>query len=595
MDMFFVISGFVITRSNLVAIDAGTFKWWQFYQRRLRRLMPALLLVLVATIAMGWFSMMPGVYHRLGASTLAAVAFVPNWLLWSEGGYFDIGASAKPLLHLWSLGVEEQFYLLWPLAAVFFGRGRRFAFILSVGALLSLLYCAWLTPLDRDAAFYLPFSRIWEPAIGCLLALCPPRDGGRLNHALSVLAVAGLLASVCLIGEDGFPGLAALLPVVATAMLLASGPRSIVNSRLINRRLMTWIGRISYPLYLWHWPILVFASMQFGPSLSAATLVVLLVVAVLLASLTYHFVELPLRRSFALPVLAYAGLGGAALAGLFAFWVYETGGALLRYPPTVRPVLAYQTYAYQDDARYPTCWLRDDQPLSEAADTCTPPPGLPGPSVAIWGDSHAARLYPGLHAVVGDNVAQFTRNACPPIMDTGSHGCQVGNAAVIAEMRQNPPDQVLLFAAWFNHDGWSGDAPILGRIDRTISDLQAAGVARITLIGPGPNFGGDLPSQIFGYWQRNHRLPDRLAGSPNDQNRQIDAALALFAQERKIEFFSIYDVLCEQAGCLTHIPGDQADLVSWDYGHLTTPGAEWLADQMVAAGVLRSNKGTDLQ
>ena len=241
VDIFFVISGFVITRSNLTEISAGRFSWWRFYQRRLRRLMPALLLVLFGTIVMGWATMMPGAFYHLGTSALAAVVFVPNVLLLSEGGYFDIGPAAKPLLHLWSLGVEEQFYLLWPLAARFFGRGKSFVYILSIGALLSLFYCAWLTPLDQDAAFYLPFTRIWEPAIGCLLALWPGHKNDRLNDALSIVAIVGLAASVRLVGEDGFPGLAALLPVSATTMLIASGPNSVVNAWLMKLRPLTWI------------------------------------------------------------------------------------------------------------------------------------------------------------------------------------------------------------------------------------------------------------------------------------------------------------------------------------------------------------------
>lgn len=586
VDIFFVISGFVITKSSLPSIRAGTFKWTEFYLRRLRRLMPALVLVIATTLMAGLFLLLPADFRRLGTSAMAAVAFLPNLSLWVEGGYFDVGSYTKPLKHLWSLGVEEQFYFVWPILVLCFGRGRHFPIVLCLAALASLTLCILVSPVDRDAAFYLPQYRFWELAAGCLLAMSPQWKGAWLNHVLSIIAGLGLLASVFLVSEDGFPGYAALLPVAATALLIATGPSSVINARGLASAPLTWLGRISYPLYLWHWPLLVFAWVTFGPELSVPLLMAILGFAVILAATTYYWVELALRLHFSTRQLAGAGVVAAMLVGLSAFSIYRSDGALWRYPEEIRQVLAFQSYEFMTDARYPACWLSDNTPFADMSLECRAGSDGPPAALAIWGDSHAARLYPGLRRLGSVDVSQFTRNACPPILDLPAPGCALGNREVMQAIRENPPRHLLMFAAWFNHTGWFNEAPLVAQLDRTISELQAAGVGRITVIGSAPNYPQGLPSQMFDYWRQHGDLPSRLPGDPTQQIALIDAKLAAAAEVRQVEYVSMHSLLCDDTGCLTSLPGHPSDLMTWDYGHLTTNGAAWIVEQLVDRGII---------
>jgi len=552
--------------------------------------MPALVLVLVATIVVGWSVLLPADYRRLGASTIASVAFVPNLLLLFEGGYFDADADSKPLLHLWSLGVEEQFYILWPLLAIWFGRSRYFPLVIGLVIGLSLLLCLWVSSVNQDAAYYLPFTRFWEPAAGCLLALLPKVRKGATSDVLSVVAALGLVASVFVVSKEGFPGYSALLPVGATALLIACGPASIVNAKLLARGPIVWVGKISYPLYLWHWPLLVYTWIIWGKHIAPSTLLSVLGVALVLAAVTHHWGELRLRRSLSTPRLAFGGAAAAMVVGVFAFGIYHTDGVLARYPVEIRQVLAFQNYEFAKDARYPACWLSDDAPFSSATAECAPGADKPAARLAIWGDSHAARLYPGLRDVAGGNVAQFTRNACPPILDLPALGCRLGNNAVMEAIRLNPPEHVVMFAAWFNHTGWLDRAPLVNQLDRTIRELQNAGVSRVTLVGSAPNYPKGLPSQIFEYWRHVGKLPDRLPGDPTGQLALIDEKIAGVARQRQVGYVSIFAILCNTAECVTHTPASRSDLMTWDYGHLTTNGAVWFAKRLAGLGIIEPTK-----
>ena len=595
VDVFFLISGFVITRSHIGSVENGTFDWVDFYRRRIRRIFPALFLVLLASAIAGWVLLWPVDLVRLGTNIVAAALFVPNLLLWSEAGYFDVTSHTKPLLHLWSLGIEEQFYLLWPVMLLLLGRAKWLIFALLALSVVSFVYSAYTVDTAPTAAFYSPLSRMWELGAGCILAIWAHRRAdapvfsAQSRNAMSMSGVALVVITfVTLESNSPFPGWRATLPVLGTALVIA-GEDASVNRAILSNRSVVYIGLISYPLYLWHWPLLTFSRIVHG-ELSVMTHVSLLSAAFVLAAATYNFIERPISKVRNIRVVsrtAIASMGFVGLAGLF-FW--SVGGALFRFPAEIQPIIAHKNYEFKKDARFPACWLADDVDFNKIAKECYPSSDRTKQSVLIWGDSHAARLYPGMRVVLdsGVDVAQFTRNSCPPVLDVVRGSCTRGNRAILDQLRVVPPAIVVLFGAWERYgDDWSPDSYLGGKLASTIDQLRRAGVAKIILVGPAPYFHPGLPELVFHQWKEDSRvgaLPGRLIEGVSTKTPRIDMDLSRIARSQAVQYASIYNFLCNSEGCLTHI--SRTDLVTWDYGHLTTSGATMVVRGMVDAGLL---------
>jgi peptidoglycan/LPS O-acetylase OafA/YrhL len=324
VDIFFVISGYLITSILVSELEHGRFHILGFYSRRIRRIFPALLLVLAATLAFGWVVLLPAEFRQIGKHVAGGGAFVSNLVLWNEAGYFDNLASTKPLLHLWSLGIEEQFYVLWPLLLWLVYR-RRINFFVLIGLVFLLSMAANLTLVRSDvtAAFYSPASRFWElmaGGIGAQLSLhhrAWPAPGRQLASAAGALLLAA--GFVLIRPQDAFPGWWALLPVAGAFLLIMAGPHALLNRRVLAARPTVFVGLVSYPLYLWHWPLLSFGYIVNGDKPALLARVALIGAAFVLAVLTYRLVELPLRRLRGHRRLARrlaGGMGAAVLAGV---------------------------------------------------------------------------------------------------------------------------------------------------------------------------------------------------------------------------------------------------------------------------------------
>lgn len=335
VDVFFVISGFLITSIIVEGMRQGTFSFSEFYGRRIRRIFPALLLVLTSCLVFGWYGLLAIEYEQLAKHALAATVFLSNFALWSEAGYFDKTAEAKPLLHLWSLSIEEQFYLVWP-ALVWAAFRFRANLLLIIAALAIASFAtdvAYLSTGDGVAAFYAPHARAWELLCGSLLA-CTALAGGSpdatnrklLADACSIAGAVLLLVGFWAISkESNFPGFAALVPVGGAVMLIAAGPHALVNRTVLSNKVLVAIGLISYPLYLIHWPLLSFARIIEGEVPSRGYRALAVVISFLLAWLTYRVVEKPIRSrpfSWKAPAL----VASSTLAGLAAYAVFASEG-----------------------------------------------------------------------------------------------------------------------------------------------------------------------------------------------------------------------------------------------------------------------------
>ncbi|GAA5003270.1 acyltransferase family protein [Pseudoluteimonas lycopersici] len=594
VDVFFVISGFLITGLLLDDLAVGRFSLVDFYARRIRRIFPALIVVLAACLGYGWFALRAEVYALLGEHTAWGAGFASNLLQWSEVGYFNPAGIRKPLLHLWSLGIEEQYYLVWPLLlwlAWRLPRGPQIAIGLVLAT--SLVLCLYLSRGNAVAAFYSPYSRFWELAAGAMLAIRAHRMAGTVAPRAIPLANAASLAGLTLIvaatvyirQNPPYPDWRALLPVASSALLVASGPGGFVNRALLSRKWMVGIGLVSYPLYLWHWPIFVFQNFAHDGDVSWPQRLAGLALAFVLAIATFFFIEKPIRFGMparrSAPVLFAAmlaiGLCGAAIAHFDGFPAHFRGPAA--------PYGAYR-FDYHADARSPQCWLPPGSRADAYAPECIDPDnGQHLPLVLLWGDSHAGRLYPGLRKIADGRfrIAQFTRSSCAPNFWTFHPRrkvavCAEGNIHVMRVVQELHPDVVVLFAYW---SGWKPRA-----MDRillpTVHALRQNGARRVIVVGPAPAWRWPLPNILFRMAREQDRAPPmRMSQSMETDRARIDADMrAAIERQGEAEYVSAMDAFCDARGCLTRTGQDASTLTTWDYGHLTTHGAEYLARRL---------------
>ncbi len=314
VDVFFVISGFLITGLIHAEMRSGEYSLAAFYERRARRILPALFAVVAAAAVAALFLLFPADLRRFGESVAATALFVSNFDFWQQSGYFDAGAEAKPLLHTWSLAVEEQFYLLFPLLlGLFRSAGRRGLLLLAGGlALASFGFGLWAVRAYPAMAFYLAPARVWELMLGAILALAEvPRPPRWIAEALSLLGLALLAVAVFAFSPDTpMPGANALLPCLGAALLIyANGAGDTLAARGLSLRPMVFAGLISYSLYLWHWPVFVFARYLRVAPLGAAETLALIALSVGLAVLSWRFVERPFRDPAAAVAAKHLHLG----------------------------------------------------------------------------------------------------------------------------------------------------------------------------------------------------------------------------------------------------------------------------------------------
>jgi peptidoglycan/LPS O-acetylase OafA/YrhL len=337
VDIFFVISGFLISTILYSNLATGHFSMLDFYGRRIRRIFPALILVMASCYALGWFVLLPDEYAQLGKHIAGGAGFVQNFVLWNESGYFDNAADTKPLLHLWSLGIEEQFYIIWPIL-LWIGYRLRLN-LLSLTLLIAIVSFVLNirginVTKDLTATFYSPQTRFWELLIGAIAAYLTLYPSAKLKifiaktfavikstfsaiiwnkaqqqalqiksaspvNVANVYSIGGLL--ILLLGmalinkHSAFPGWWALLPTIGSVLLIIAGPAAIINRAVLSNKILVAIGLISYPLYLWHWAILAFLRIMQGEVAPWWYRLLAVLVAVALSTLTYKLIEKPIR------------------------------------------------------------------------------------------------------------------------------------------------------------------------------------------------------------------------------------------------------------------------------------------------------------
>jgi peptidoglycan/LPS O-acetylase OafA/YrhL len=595
VDIFFVISGYLITGIIQSEVKRDTFSFARFYERRLRRLLPALYVMVALTAIPSFHDLLTSERLEFFRSVAAVVTFTSNFFFWFQTGYFDHAAVEKPLLHTWSLAVEEQFYLvlplvLWTLSKLTRGARAALPVSLIVLALASFVLCIWLMKTERSAsAFFMSPPRAWEFLIGGLVA---SPGFPLLRHALARQIARGtalvLLATpiFSLRQGPGFPGLNALTPCIGAAVFIwsAIGVPSVTRSRYSPLKLVQFFGRISYSLYLWHWPLFTFARFsKNGLVLDAADKVALFALTVAISYLSWRFVEQPFRQASLVPTRRAAfGIAGLSTMVLLAG---SAGGIVMSQRPSDADRVAvhlesYNAYDHQALYRFGSCFAPANGVFGDACLAA-----VPGKTnVLLWGDSLAAHYFYGLSKAIDPqsvNILQATQTQCMPTLNVAPQGtapCRSLATQMDAVFRDGrKPDLVIMSADWLEYSRPPRFDGMIADIKQTISRLNELGIP-VVLLGPAVQFRARLPSMLMrAYLRHVDALPeDFVLPYVFALDQMMKAALPA---HEKFSYVSVLDAVCPARQCPLTVEGGIP--LSFDYAHLTAEGSVYVMKTLV--------------
>jgi peptidoglycan/LPS O-acetylase OafA/YrhL len=590
VDIFFVISGYLISSLILHDLLKGTFSYKQFYIRRIRRIFPALICVLVSTVLTGWFLLPEDEFKNLGKHIASAVVFISNFVFWNESGYFDATAEAKPLLHLWSLAIEEQFYIFWPLLIGLFWKRRKVFLCMAISLIaVSMAVNVFTTTQDPTAAFYSPLSRIWELLAGALVAylhLQHPKRSDKLSDLQSLLGVILLLLAFSLVTKSAaFPGWWATLPTLGACLLIYSGADSCVNKYVLSQPPIRWVGTISYPMYLWHWPMISLAFIvNHYQSPSAPQRVVIFFLTILLAWLTTRLIEKPVRfgnkvatRSLTLAFISIGLIGGLLylLDGVPSRSINQD--AATRFINSYAKLHKFGMSDYYQEKCDLYDWKTGNYRQSISSDCM--PMSRPSSTVLLWGDSHAQALSHGFRKNLSSSTAfsQITTSGCKPNLVTSVNtpktkddlGCQQSNRLAMQYIANAKPNKVFVAQA-ADHD----------RTDwESVASFVRQNGGEFVLIGPVPQWRPSLPVIAAKQLPK----PEVFQNSGLDLNiLDIDAKISKKYATSSFQFVSVIQSMCKPTGCRATLETtDQFNLLLLDYGHLTPAGSDFIVRELV--------------
>lgn len=619
VDVFFVISGFLITSLLIEQKRNQTYSLISFYEKRARRILPAMYAVIFACLPFAWHVMDHAEFRSFGRSILAVLFFVSNIFFWKQTDYFDQAADLKPLLHTWSLGVEEQFYILFPLALsavwAWSRRGRGFFFALM--ALISLIAAQVLSKAYPSANFFLPTSRVFELLIGSLGSFAidagvREKQDGVKGSLLSMLGMGLIIFSVGYCDKNmPFPSLWALLPTTGTFLFLVFCPTQSFVGRVFSMPLMRGVGLVSYSLYLWHQPLFAFKRLYALEALTPGDYIPLIILSVVLAILSWKYIEQPLRNAKHFPLKRFIKMNAVAFGVLLIVGLFF--GIPREIPFRISGERAQFLDASKDNAHHlliiegEECYDRD------VGNACILGDATQKPTLALWGDSHAGALTLSLHQYLKKNkraAYQFTKTGCPPARDLrrADQGdrdqCSSYSDKVMEKLHDATIETVIVAARYpiyaeqkrfDNKEGgiepgedfvvWPAKREInaleerrdhvLQRYQETFKELLALS-KKVVIVYPIPEVGFNVPKTLEKLYFK-HGMKDFHITTSYDvfKERTKRVRNALDAIQNP-NVFRIYPekILCDtliKDRCVVH---HGKDVYYWDYDHLTTKGAD---------------------
>lgn len=587
VDVFFVISGFLITSIIYSDIQKGRFSLARYYERRFRRILPALVAVLITFLGLGYALLLPTDFQNLGVQSAFAAFGISNFFFWEHSEYFDVASEQQPMLHTWSLGVEEQFYIVWPLMLVAILRlarsGGRLASVITLALLIlgSFSLSVYQVAAQPVSAFYLLPSRAWELALGAILVFAPPLAGAAAHVAPGV-GLALIAYAVGFLNSDlPFPGSNALFPCIGAALVIWPRSTKSITALPLHFPPMIWIGLISYSLYLWHWPVLViYRLMGIGKPLSTTELWSLAGLAFVLSIVSYIVVERPFRRGKAKRWAVIAvGLMSMTVTGAAGVVVWTREGMIERYSPQSQfylRLLSMTDIAQGADQR---CFVNSTERIDNFdVDFCLPQ-SADKPNVLLIGESFAAQYQKPLQTVFPEiSLSVATASGCHPVLPLkGLANCVNFHQFVLENViKKFRYDAIILSANWRRHS--------LVKLPETLRTLKEH-AGQVIVFGPSQIYSAWLPGLLV----KSETLGDggaivRRASRLTVQRRIEVEAKKLMTEDG--EFFSILDTICPQPGDECMLLTEGGVPVNIDYGHFSVPAAEMVLSRLRQKGLL---------
>ena len=599
VDIFFVISGYLITGILITDLEQGTFSIARFYERRARRILPALFLVMLVCLPFAYFWMLPSQLEEFAQSVFAVCLFLSNWLFWSQLGYFENAAELKPLLHTWSLAVEEQYYLLFPIFLLLLWRfGRRSVLTLVVVmTLLSLLVSEWGWRNEPEINFFFTFSRFWELFAGSICAFVTAGRALKSSNVLSALGLGAIVLAIFAYDETTpFPSVYALLPVVGAALVILFGTHGTWVAKLLSLRAFVGLGLISYSAYLWHQPLFAFARLRSATEPPQALMAGIAVASIVLAWATWRYVEQPFRRKptpllptrrkvFALSGLVSATFLSVGLAGHLAEG--------FKWRPAGDLTMGELDHRVSSNRGLNK---RCGSGFSISADCYT----STRPNVLVWGDSYAMHLVAGILASEPDlALQQHTKHACTPILGLASRSaihtadwaarCIESNDQVFAWLQQQDEVDLVILSSAFSQllgdrianeagDVLYGDNVdlVAQRMRDTVDMIRETG-ARVVIVSPPPVNGEDIGKCLTHVVL--YDMDEAACDFPLDGETRANEFLHSVADH--VQIYWLHDAICPDAVCDAMQDGT---FIYRDTGHLSNEGSahlgrknEWMA------------------
>lgn len=604
VDIFFVISGFLITSIITEEIKKDQFSIIRFYERRIRRIFPALFAMMIITTIVAYFLFLPMHFKDYGQSIVAATLFSSNILFWKESGYFSEASETKPLLHTWTLGVEEQFYIFFPLILLVLYRyfkGKFSVWIIAL-SLISLIISIYGIQIRPTATFFLLPTRAWEFFVGGLLALgtFPKISSQKIASNLALLGGAFIIYSVTTYTESTpFPGLSALLPVIGTFLIIYSGTHhSTIISRFLSVPKIVFIGLISYSLYLWHWPIIVFLKYYFSKELGAYEIVSVIILSFALAFISWKYIEAPFRKKRVLKnnrKLFLTSISVMVVAISLGMFMYISKGYPQRFDPSIRNYIVNNELA-KTAWEYPDKYNNFKNALDKPTDMNYYVMGknIKG-KILFWGDSHVGMLFPAIKALFDSNNTEYevilgTSGGCLPVRNfnriKSGYFCDRFNAVLYDKAMQDDIDIVVIGSRWdyignklSNEICQKDDCSNLlaletvkEKLKNDISQLIQKG-KKVYIILPFPRYNHSVPITLekqYLFDKTDELLLDHKLYKNYQSLQKIDEILSSIALETGAKLLDPKILLCHNDECTYEKEGIS---IYRDSGHLNTDGA----------------------
>lgn len=595
VDIFFVISGFLISSIISREIESSNFSIVEFYRRRLKRINPALFFIIIFTIISGYFLLAPKAYAELAKTTLSTLLFSSNFIFFSLTGYFDGSATLKPLLHTWSLAVEEQFYIFFPQFMLFswkrFGP-KKTQLLILLATIISIVFAIFLRNYSTNAAYYMLPARAFELLIGVFLGLggIPETNNKTIRHTTSLIGLTTIFAAFFLFTpETPTPGIASIAPCIGAALIIYSGNTTektesfeSFGGKILSLQPFVYIGSISYSLYLWHWPVLAIIRNVTDIHLQISHGIIAIIASIIAASISFFFIEKPLLalddKKFSIFNIS---INISLLIGLLCAIIIINNGIPSRFSSTAQDIFsAADDYNKQRSSCH---WSGIGEPISYKNSCIFGAAGII-PDIVVWGDSHGAELSVYLGERAADShrsVKQITSSACPPAIGFTLKErplCAIGNQQTLEAITADKSIHTVILA--INSDIYKNTTQLEAGIEKTVSALNLSH-KNVILIKQIPIMSFDPPEKTGILYELGFKINqigiDKTTISKNSTiiDTSIDSIVEKITKTKpylltKVETYDPKSILCNSIQCLAYI--DNTGVLYFNSSHLSMKG-----------------------